>query len=91
MRNAGFAGDIGERNRRRRGRRSHDDVGLRFRDEAPRIGRGVGRIAAVIENDDFERNACDFLRHELKRIALRYAQRGRRPRGRNRDTDGDFV
>ena len=91
MRNARLVGDVGHRHGRRRRRGPHDDVGLGLRDEAPRIGGGVGRIAAVVEHDDLERHAGDFLGHEFERVALGNAERRRGSGGRDGDADDDFV
>ncbi len=51
-------------------------------------GRG-GRIAAIVEHDDLERHAADFLRHELERVAFGNAERGRGTGRGDGDADSD--
>ena len=60
-------------------------------DEAPRVGGRRGRIAAIIEHDDLDRHAADFLRHEVERIAFGNAERRRRPGRDDGNPDRDLV
>jgi hypothetical protein len=76
---------------RRSDRRADQHVDFVVGRKASRIGGGGRRITDIVELDDLDLGAADFLRIKRQRIALRNTERGALPGRRNADTELDLL